>query len=357
MQKKKIVHVIDNLVRGGAETLLVDLLPDLVKEYHITLVTLSPELEFEREQLACDEYISLQFTGPRSVFSTANKLKDIIRKIKPDLVRTQLFWSTIVGRLACPKEIPLFFSIHNAMNEDPIAWYKKEFLNVVERWSYRRYHNMIGVTNAVIDSFKKVHRGAVGKTFLLNNYVRDAFFSHPYTENYRPGKELRIVAVSNLKKIKNIPYMLEVMRELRNEPVSLTIIGDGEFREMTEQYILDHGLKVTLKGKIKNVDEVLPQYDLFISVSMAEGFGIAVAEAMSIGLPVVISDIPVYREVCGDKAVFVNNTNVASLAEVLRKIMNGQLLLPEMSRAAQLYAADQFSKKGYIDKLKKIYNS
>ncbi len=354
MQKKRIVHVIDSLARGGAETLLVDLLPDLFKEYHITLVALSPALEFEKEQLICDEYITLEFAGPKDLFSTVSRLKSIINRVNPHLVRTQLFWSNIVGRLACPKEIPLFFSVHATMDEDPIAWYKKSFLNITEKWSYRRRHHMIGVTNAVINSFEKMH-GSVGATFLLNNYVRDVFFSHPYTEDYQPGTELRVIAVSNLRVIKNIPYMLEVMKELKNEPISLTIVGEGSLREMAEKYILDNGLKVELKGKMKNVDGVLPDYNLFISPSTVEGFGIAVAEAMSVGLPVIVSDIPVYREICGDKAAFIDNTETASLVGALRRVISGQLPLSEMSKASRLHAVAHFSKKGYMEKLKRIY--
>src|SRR5579875_2190926 len=110
VMKKKIIHIIDDLGRGGAETMLVDLLKDLSEEYEITLVTLRPTLEFDKSEIICAECITLNFYGIKDLPGTISKLKKIIYLIKPDFVRCQLYWSTIVGRLACPKNIPFFFS-------------------------------------------------------------------------------------------------------------------------------------------------------------------------------------------------------------------------------------------------------
>ena len=51
--KPVIVHVIDDLGRGGAETLLVDLLKDLGDHYDIVLVTLTNYSEFDESEIRC----------------------------------------------------------------------------------------------------------------------------------------------------------------------------------------------------------------------------------------------------------------------------------------------------------------
>jgi alpha-1,3-rhamnosyl/mannosyltransferase len=51
--------------------------------------------------------------------------------------------------------------------------------------------------------------------------------------------------------------------------------------------------------------------------SLYEGFGLPAIEGMAAGVPVIASDIPVMREICGDAALLVDTTNPAVLAEAI----------------------------------------
>ncbi|RYY72047.1 MAG: glycosyltransferase [Chitinophagaceae bacterium] len=354
MKRKRIIHVIDNLGRGGAETLLVDLLPDLSSEYDIILVTLDEKLDFEPCQIVCKERICLHYKGVRDLLPAAIRLKKIIQKYQPDLVRSQLYWSTIVTRLACPKEIPLFFSVHATMNEDPIAFHKRFFLKLLEKLTYRKSQIMIGVTQAVIDSFIAVHPSH-GATFLLHNYVREAFFTKEHRAT--TGNDiLKLVSVGNLRLIKNMPYLVEALRHLPQEKLSLDIYGEGPIRDELAQMIETYQLfNIRLMGRRNDIYNVLPEYDVYISPSTVEGFGIAVAEAMSVGLPVIISDIPVYREVGGDKANYLNNTDPKTLVKIIYSILKNEIDLKKQSDENRQYARRKFSKAGYLLKLNAIY--
>lgn len=357
MSKKRIIHVIDGLGRGGAETLLVDLLPDLATEYDIILVTLVDDLEFEPEQIVCKERLCVNYKGIRDILPAALRIRKIIQKYKPVLVRSQLYWGNIITRIACPKTIPYFFSVHATMNEDPIAIHKKYFVNGLEKLTYRKWQHMIGVTKAVVDSFKTFHPNH-GKTYLLYNYVRDQFFQQSYEASFDGSRPLRLVAVSNLRLIKNIPYLIEAMKLLPQEKVLLDIYGNGPLQAEIEAQIKAYGLRnVVLKGLRTDIHQVLPQYDVFLSPSTVEGFGIAVAEAMSIGLPVVISDIPVYREIGSNKASYLNNKDPHSLSSILQSFLDGQRNLKQESEANKQYAREMFTKQGYLLKLKEIYGA
>src|SRR3712207_2204964 len=74
-QRKKIVHVIDSLGRGGAETMLVDLLPDLASTYDVVLVTLGQQVDFPREQIVCSKMVNLHFKGVFDLPATIRELK------------------------------------------------------------------------------------------------------------------------------------------------------------------------------------------------------------------------------------------------------------------------------------------
>ncbi|MEO8820416.1 MAG: glycosyltransferase, partial [Ginsengibacter sp.] len=111
MKKRKILVVIDNLKRGGAEVLLTGILPDLNEKFEVILVTLSDECDFTEEEIECKNKYSLGFKNKFYLLSCVWKLKKIIKKQKPLIIHSHLFYSSLVSRLSCPRDIPLIYSL------------------------------------------------------------------------------------------------------------------------------------------------------------------------------------------------------------------------------------------------------
>lgn len=57
-----------------------------------------------------------------------------------------------------------------------------------------------------------------------------------------------------------------------------------------------------------------------VTVSRDEGFGIPLVESMSLGTPVIVSDIPIFREIGGDAALYVDPDDAAGLAAAVRAL-------------------------------------
>ncbi|GEM_PF-1397418 len=66
--------------------------------------------------------------------------------------------------------------------------------------------------------------------------------------------------------------------------------------------------------------------------SLAEGFGLPVLEAMSLGVPVITANRPALREVAGDAALFTDPRNIAELAAALRHLSSDDLAIASSSR-------------------------
>ncbi|MEO7275245.1 MAG: glycosyltransferase family 1 protein [Vicinamibacterales bacterium] len=79
--------------------------------------------------------------------------------------------------------------------------------------------------------------------------------------------------------------------------------------------------------------------DAFAYVSLAEGFGLPVLEALACGVPVVTSDIPVLREVAGDAAIYCDPHDVAAIAEAVWTAVSDTALASRLRGAAVSRAA------------------
>jgi glycosyltransferase involved in cell wall biosynthesis len=75
---------------------------------------------------------------------------------------------------------------------------------------------------------------------------------------------------------------------------------------------------------------------IFVSPSLYEPFGLAVAEAARLGLPLVLSDIPTFRELWDDAALFVPPRDPKALARAFNGLAADPALRRSFGEAARL---------------------
>jgi glycosyltransferase involved in cell wall biosynthesis len=345
----KIVHVIDTLSLGGTENQLRSLLPDIARDHRIVLVTLYGDQGVADELPIVASY-GLGFSGIRSLPRTVLRLRAIIAAEQPDLVRSQLYWSSVAARLATPRSVPLVFSIHSTMSED--GYLKRRSALWLEKLTYARRHHLLGVSRHVVADFER-YVGLRGGADALLNSVDPLFLAHP-----RPDRPfdwpLRLVAVGNLKEVKNYFCLLEALRELPRD-VTLDIYGEGHLRPALEREIAANGLNVRLRGIRPDLWNVLADYDLLVMASLHEGCPNAVIEGMAAGLPLLLSDIPVMREVSQGNALFFDPRDPRSLAEAIARIRSGVVDLPAMAKRGAEIVHENHDRTDYIERLNAIY--
>jgi len=79
-----------------------------------------------------------------------------------------------------------------------------------------------------------------------------------------------------------------------------------------------------------NLDEALKRAAALVYPSLDEGFGLPPLKAMALGIPAIVSDLPVLREVCGDAALYFPQSDSESLAIVLRRVLTEPALVEEL---------------------------
>lgn len=112
-------------------------------------------------------------------------------------------------------------------------------------------------------------------------------------QHMAPNGERIITHISNFRKVKRIPDVIEIFERIRRKmPAKLMLVGDGPERHHAEGMCREKGLTEDLYvlGKVQDTERVLGIADLFLLPSEFESFGLAALEAMCAGVPVVSSN-------------------------------------------------------------------
>jgi glycosyltransferase involved in cell wall biosynthesis len=155
-----------------------------------------------------------------------------------------------------------------------------------------------------------------------------------------------IVYLGNIKRPKGIHTLWQAYQKLLNEGGNvppLTIIGHFDFRTKDDeilQIILANKDKVRLVTDATNqqVYNILAHAACLVSPSLYEGFGIPPLEAMSLGTPVILSDIPVYQEIYGNYPVtFFEAGNADELYKMMKALPASPIDVDELIASTYTY--------------------
>jgi len=164
----------------------------------------------------------------------------------------------------------------------------------------------------------------------------------------RQMKEPSVSTSVRLIKSKRADTLIRAVAEAKKQfpDIILTIQGVGEEQEALELLVKKLKLEknVTFKGRLSKFEDVLrlrKRHRVFCLPSEVEGFGMVVAEAMALGLPVVCTDLPVLREVTDNKgSLFFPKRDHKELASQLVKLLADKELYAQKQKEALRRAKD-----------------
>ena len=125
------------------------------------------------------------------------------------------------------------------------------------------------------------------------------FYSPEHFEHTEPSKHFEIITVANLVAVKGIEILIKAIHLLADEQLHLTIVGDKDnpYGRAMEALTIELGLEQTVKfmGKQPDVRAFIAKSDLYVIPTLdegrKEGMPMALVEAMSMGIPVLGSNI------------------------------------------------------------------
>lgn len=350
------MHIIFSLGRGGAETILVTTTNELT-EFNNIILTLFNDNHFKDEMKNSRE-ICLNLKLWQLIFFfplIAFKVRRVIQKNDVDLVHSRLFWPTIIARLATPKRLPLITTIHAyaATSVDYKFWYYK----LMDQLTYRLRKNiMVSDSAGALNEYFSFLKLKPYKTANLNTLVDVRKFNEEtVVAEKRNDGIFRLISVGALRVQKNQRYLIEAMTKIKEKPVELHIYGLGPLQEDLQKQITQTGAKVELKGQVKNIQDIIKQYDVFVMASTFEGLSLAVLEAMAMCMPLLLSNIPSFKEQCEDTALYFELGDIKSFLEKLEMLQNNIKLRHELGEAAKKRVLDNFTLEHHMRRLREVY--
>jgi glycosyltransferase involved in cell wall biosynthesis len=185
---------------------------------------------------------------------------------------------------------------------------------------------------------------------VISNAVQSAYFTalaspaSPQVNTW--GMVARLDMIKDHETLlKAVPLVARLHSDFR-----LTLVGEGLTRPALEKLIRELGIvdKVTLAGAVARPWERMAGWrGAIFSTGPQEGFGIAAAEAMAMGLPCVFTDLPVMREVGGAAVLYARAGSPESLAEQINTLIEDEALAARLGQAAGLRARECFSPQAF----------
>lgn len=366
---KKIVHLIDSLAIGGAQTHLLTILKciDRKKYFHIVFsLTDNMDIAKEIESLGIKAIsLNLQESLKKKRWTVViREVSKMLKEERPVLLETHLTWSRIFGTIA-------FIIIGK---KKIIAFEQGDIYNT--GWQYRlanfltsSFIDVIVVSsNAIKKWISKNYWISGSKVVVMHNSILIEFFKpkgdrQSFRQMLGIGKDevvLGSVGTLGTGVNKGMNYCIDAMSILAKKysNIRLLIVGDGELRNALEKQAKDLGLEGAVKflGFRRDVDLILNAIDIFVLASPFEPCGIAMIEAMATGKPVVGSASGGIPEIVEDGVtgfLFIPKDST-SLAKTLERLIEDEKLRKEIGIKARKRAEEKFEAKKYVRQLESV---
>lgn len=222
----------------------------------------------------------------------------------------------------------------------PTPKWKAAMHTVFKRMIAPNLAGAFAVSGAARDYFSGL--GVSDETIYRFGYFRAAASPHGFTRP-RHEDEIEVIYAGRFVELKRLDLLLDAMLPLfaEHDGLRLTLIGDGELRDCLQRQIDGLGIagRVRFEGVLPTaqIPARIASADLLVLPSRGEGWGMVVNEALSVGVPVLLSDT------CGAAELIQHEVNgyvfatgdVKSLHSCLRLFLESKDKWAQLRQAAK----------------------
>ena len=321
----KVLHLIDHLGLGGAQTLLLN---TLLKSEH-------PAMTFVLRRSSKDRTKkNLIFSKSKSRWSIRPffEILKITRRFETKIIHAHLIRSktiSLIIKLLLGSKIKLIFHEHGGIN----SWFYKLIL----KYFSDQIDIFIVVSTLQRKEMLNINTKILEKIVILPNAISISEPTEKEISAFKVKYKLRedaykIGFVGRLHKVKGCENLIRSLRDLEFD-FQLVVVGDGPERLKLEETAIETGIaeNVVFAGRLCNPSVAYKNLDVLVMPSEAESFGLVALEAQTLGVPVIASGVSV-RAFTSENTIILGDNKPHSIRNAILKLASSRILQEEMIR-------------------------
>ncbi len=387
---KKICFVVDSIFSiGGVQRVTAVIAKELAKDYDVSIVTFDKPEQMDTALYQLNEVnINYRFFA----YPQVGRLKTYLYKAYSGLylkLQPKAKWcSDLYAHSSYPKELrhallaelrqgdyDVIIGVHAPLAAR-LATLKKDLPNTkLIGWLHNSFEALFGEDSHYYIGAKR-RRHYIYQYRKLDNLVvlcqDDANRFNEYDKHFMPtviynpltlkqempsaGTSKRILTIGRFTPMhKGIDLLIEAFHLFaqQNKEWHLDIVGEGKeeeaFRKQIAKYQLED--RITIHPFTNHIQEYYSGAQIYVLSSRWEGMPLVLVEAMSHGLPIISSDLPVSQEIMGDFGMYFKNGDIEDLAQRMEEATH----IDWQAKSKEAIAiAQQFDIKNIITQWKQL---
>ena len=305
------------------------------------------------------------FQYPPYDIALASKMADVIKEEKLDVLHVHYAIPhavcAVLARDMCGENISVVTTLHGT---DISVLGEDSTLQQAIKYGIDRSDIVTTVSDSLkLETYERIDTTKPIET--IYNFVDEEVFYQMDGSKLKQQFGIRedervLIHVSNFRKLKNIPDIIEAFMKVREAmPAKLLLVGDGpeKQRVMEKVKAMPYKQDVLFLGKQENIAELFSISDLKLLLSEKESFGLVLLEAMACGVPGIGTNIGGIPEVIehGKNGYLVELGDVDAVAQYAIELLGDDEKLAQFRVNALEAVQTKFNSETIIKQYEKLY--
>lgn len=364
--KKKALHLITGLEIGGAEMMLLKVLPPLQTDLENIVCCIRGRGPIGQKLEA--QGVSVHYLDLASFFDwrAISRFKQVVRKVQPDLLVTYLIHADLFGRV-----LGRVFGIPKIICSVRVKLVQAKylpflFLDGLTSFLVDHYHFN---SQTVAEMYQKYFFLSPKKTTVIPNGLDLSLYTLSPEQIQAKRQELNLTnktiigCLAKLRAQKGHPYLIEAFEKIhtKHPETVLLLIGDGEERARLEEQVKNLHLSpyVVFLGNRQDIPELLSIIDIFVFPTLFEGMSNALMEAMASSLPIITTNIPENREFLShdSNALLIPQESSEAILEATERLLGDIKKGSFLAKNARLTALQRFDLQETLTRYRELFRA
>lgn len=341
--KKKVIFPINSKIYSGLENVAITIIENLKDKFDFIYVTQDGPIVDVLKYKKIDYYIIEKMS--------ISEIRKCVKELKPDIIHAHDYTASCICALSNIK-LPIISHLHN----------NSPWIKTLHPYSFLYLYSSIKF-NKILTVSDSIENEYIFSTFIKHKIknISNPVSRKKILENICEEKNIKydICFVGRLTEQKNPIKFIKIIDKIRKDipDISAVMIGDGELNKYCKGLITELNLEsnINMLGFKKNPYKYIYQSKIFCLPSNWEGYGLVAFEAMTLGVPCVVSDVGGLVDIIDNKCGYLANSE-DEFKNYIVELMNNKKLYHKKSKYSIEKSISLENMDDYCHIIEKIYN-